>query len=174
MPGGGGSSEAQAFEPVSILTGIANLAGPNVHVLYTRGLPEINEVFRHTHWEAGVKVAIYPSKDFSGTPETATPSAIADWKTEMWGPEDKAPRSIRYTAAYQGSQNRQVSDPGRGLRRRRLHSAYRRQAVADPAPRRGPGSAIGNARTYRRTDDQLGRRLSAALRRCSLRPGNRQ
>ena len=44
--GGGGSSEAQAFEPVSIVTGIANLLAPDVHVLYSRGLPEMNEVFR--------------------------------------------------------------------------------------------------------------------------------
>ena len=46
VTGGGGSSEAQAFEPVSILTGIANLAGPNVHVLYARGLPEMMDVFK--------------------------------------------------------------------------------------------------------------------------------
>ena len=37
--GGGGSSLADAFQPVSIVTGIANLVGPDVHVLYTRGLP---------------------------------------------------------------------------------------------------------------------------------------
>ena len=38
--GGGGSSEAHAFEPVSILTGIANLLGPNVHVFYSPGMPD--------------------------------------------------------------------------------------------------------------------------------------
>ena len=100
VTGGGGSSEAQAFEPVSILTGIANLAGPDVHVLYTRGLPEMNEVFGGTHWAGSVKVATYPSKDFTGTPEQADAQNIANWKDEWWGPEDKTPRSIRYTAAY--------------------------------------------------------------------------
>ena len=50
VPGGGGSSEATAFEPVSIITGIANLVGPNVHVLYTRGLPEMGELFWRTKW----------------------------------------------------------------------------------------------------------------------------
>ena len=55
VPGGGGSSEATAFDPVSIVTGIANLVGPNVHVLYTRGLPEMNDVFWHTHWEGAVQ-----------------------------------------------------------------------------------------------------------------------
>jgi beta-glucosidase len=100
VPGGGGSSEAQAFEPVSILTGIANLAGPNVHLLYTRGLPEMNEVFWNTHWAGKVNVATYSSKDFTGTPETADAQGIANWKDEWWGPEDKTPRSIRYTAAF--------------------------------------------------------------------------
>jgi beta-glucosidase len=40
VSGGGGSSEAQAFEPVSILTGIANLLGPDAHVFYSAGMPD--------------------------------------------------------------------------------------------------------------------------------------
>jgi beta-glucosidase len=40
VTGGGGSSEAHAFEPVSILTGIANLVGPGVHVFYSAGIPD--------------------------------------------------------------------------------------------------------------------------------------
>jgi len=45
VTGGGGSSEAHAFEPVSILTGVANQAGPDVHVLYARGLPMRTKYF---------------------------------------------------------------------------------------------------------------------------------
>jgi len=103
VPGGGGSSEAQAFEPVSIVAGIANFLGPNVHVLYTRGLPEINEVFYGTHWDGGVKLATFPSKDFSGTAETTSRENIADYKVEWWGPEDKTPRSLRYSAAFKAA-----------------------------------------------------------------------
>jgi beta-glucosidase len=40
VTGGGGSSEAHAFEPVSILTGIANLLGPGAHVFYSAGMPD--------------------------------------------------------------------------------------------------------------------------------------
>ena len=40
ITGGGGSSEAHAFEPVSILTGIANLLGPDAHVFYSAGMPD--------------------------------------------------------------------------------------------------------------------------------------
>jgi beta-glucosidase-like glycosyl hydrolase len=40
VTGGGGSSEAHAFEPVSILTGIAGLLGPNAHVFYSATMPD--------------------------------------------------------------------------------------------------------------------------------------
>ena len=121
VPGGGGSSEAQAFEPVAMLTGIANLVGPNVHVLYSRGLPEMNEVFWRTRWEGGVKVATYPSKDFTGTPETAGSGNIANYKEEWWGPADKTPRSIRYSVPVQGGQRGQVPGFGRGIGERPVH-----------------------------------------------------
>jgi len=100
VPGGGGSSQATAFEPVSIVTGIANLAGPDVHVLYARGLPEMMELFWRTNWNGDVKVATYSSKDFSGAAQAATQAKIAEYKEEWWGPADKTPRTIRYTASF--------------------------------------------------------------------------
>jgi len=103
VTGAGGSSEAQAFEPVSILTGIANLAGPDAHVLYTRGLPDENEVFSNTVWFGGVKVATFPSANFTGTPEVTTPSNIAEWKPSPWNVENLHPRSIRYTTAFRSA-----------------------------------------------------------------------
>ncbi|MGA2632689.1 MAG: glycoside hydrolase family 3 C-terminal domain-containing protein [Terracidiphilus sp.] len=103
VTGGGGSSQAQAFEPVSILTGIANAGGPNVSVLYSRGLPDTNELFGNTQWEAVVNVATYPNKTFTGTPEMTTQKNIAGWKPDMWGPEDTTPRSIRYSTAFKAA-----------------------------------------------------------------------
>ena len=97
---GGGAAETPAFEPVSILTGIANLAGPGVSVLYSRGLPNMSDVFKGTAWKGGVQVATYPSKDFTGTPEVISLPNIADWNERPWQPEAKAQRSIRYTASY--------------------------------------------------------------------------
>jgi beta-glucosidase len=41
VTGGGGSSQAHAFEPVSILTGIANLLGPGAHVFYSPAMPQL-------------------------------------------------------------------------------------------------------------------------------------
>ena len=100
VTGGGGSSTAEAFQPVSIVTGIANLVGPDVHVLYTRGLPEMNDVFWHTHWEPDAKESTYPNKNFTGTPQTQDVHGINNYKQEWWGPEDKTPRSIEYTANF--------------------------------------------------------------------------
>ena len=40
VTGGGGSSHATPFEPVSILTGIANLAGPSAHVFSSATMPD--------------------------------------------------------------------------------------------------------------------------------------
>jgi beta-glucosidase len=100
IPGGGGSSEATAFEPVSTLTGIANLLGPDVHVLYSRGLPEMNDVFRKTRWEGSVKVETYHSSGFTGTPDSGMRRNVADWQPNQWEAADPNPRSIRYTAAF--------------------------------------------------------------------------
>jgi beta-glucosidase len=43
VTGGGGSSEAHAFEPVSILTGIASLLGPGAHVFYSPAMPDTDD-----------------------------------------------------------------------------------------------------------------------------------
>jgi len=103
VTGGGGSSQADAFQPVSIVTGIAKLVGQDVHVLYTRGLPEMAEIFDHTHWEPGLKESTYPSKDFTGNPQTTAIQGLNNYKQEWWGPEDKTPRSIRYTASFKAT-----------------------------------------------------------------------
>jgi beta-glucosidase len=103
VTGGGGSSEAQAFESVSALTGIANVAGPAVHVLYVRGLPTLEQVFRATHWDGPVKVAAFPSVDFSGTPTTGTLRDIGGFHPSPWEPEARTQRSIRYAASYKAA-----------------------------------------------------------------------
>jgi beta-glucosidase len=100
VTGGGGSSQAQAFEPVSILTGIANLLGPNVNVLYTRGLPDESSIFTNTQWQGDVKMEIFPGAEFTGAPKVTTMAKLADWAPAPWHVDDEHPRSIRYTAAF--------------------------------------------------------------------------
>jgi beta-glucosidase len=98
--GGGGSSEATAFAPVSLLTGIGDLLGSSAHVLYARGLPEMRDVFRGTHWAGGVNIATYPSDDFTGAPKTANGWNMGEFRGGQWLPPSKEARSVRYTASY--------------------------------------------------------------------------
>ncbi len=102
--GGGGSSEAHAFEPVSTLTGIANILGPDAHVLYNRGLPDMNDVFHRMRWDGGVKVETFSNRDFTGTPVTGNRRNVAEWKPNEWEPEDPSPRSIRYTTSFKAGE----------------------------------------------------------------------
>jgi len=104
VTGGGGSSHATPFEPVSLLTGIGNLVGPEVHVLYSAGLPDITEVFRNTPWQGGVKVETFSSADFTGTPQSGMRRNVNDYRADQWGPMDPTPRTIRYTASYKADQ----------------------------------------------------------------------
>jgi beta-glucosidase len=104
VPGGGGSSAATPFESVSTVTGIANFLGPDVHLLYSRGLPDMIDVFRNTKWEGDVKVEAFPSRDFTGTPIAGVRRNVADWKPNQWEAADPEPRSIRHSAAFKAGQ----------------------------------------------------------------------
>ena len=97
---GGGSAVTQAFEPVSVLTGIANLLGPDVHVLYSRGLLETAKIYEKTRWEGSVKAVAYSGANFTGESQTLTLPDITDWNQRAWKPAVKTQRSIRYTASY--------------------------------------------------------------------------
>ena len=100
VTGGGGSSYTTPFEPLSTLTGIANLLGREAHVLYSPGLPTANEFFEGTRWDGEIEQETFASKDFTGQPTVVHRKEINDWKPEMWGPEDTSERSIRFTASY--------------------------------------------------------------------------
>jgi beta-glucosidase len=106
VTGGGGSSQAQAFEPVSILTGLSNLgAQTGVNVVYARGLPEVGDIFGGTHFEGDVRVETYSNHEFSGKAEVSKQAQINDLKQAMWDAEDPNPRSLRYTATYKPVQS---------------------------------------------------------------------
>jgi beta-glucosidase len=73
-------------------------------VLYSRGLPEMNDVFQSTHWEGGVIMATFPSQNFTGTPETVTLSNISGYRQERRrGPRDDTPRSVHYSGTYKAA-----------------------------------------------------------------------
>jgi beta-glucosidase len=101
VTGGGGSSQAQAFEPVSILTGLSNLAARSgINVVYARGLPTPGDIFGNTNFEGDVRVETFANHEFSGKAEESHQRQINDLKQAMWDATDPNPRSLRYTATY--------------------------------------------------------------------------
>jgi beta-glucosidase len=101
VTGGGGSSQAQAFEPVSILTGLSNLgAQSGINVVYARGLPEVGEIFGNTYFDGEVRIETFAGHEFAGKPEESHQHQINDLKPAEWDATDPHPRSVRYTATY--------------------------------------------------------------------------
>jgi beta-glucosidase len=78
VTGGGGSSMVEPFAAVSILEGMANAAGRATKVLYTRGLPSLDEMVSATKFsttadggEPGLRAEYFAAEDLSGDPVLA-------------------------------------------------------------------------------------------------------
>jgi beta-glucosidase len=73
--GGGGSSQVEPFNAVSILEGMVAAAGENAEVHYARGLPTLSETVSTTQFstrtgdgEPGLRAEYFTADDLSGTP----------------------------------------------------------------------------------------------------------
>jgi beta-glucosidase len=97
---GGGSSEPTPFAAVSTVSGIADALGPDVHILYSRGLPETVDVLRKTRWADEVKVQTFSSPDFRGASVDETRRDLTDWRPNERTPAGSTPQSIRYSTSY--------------------------------------------------------------------------
>jgi len=111
--GGGGSSQVDAFQPISIMTGLSNALAGKVKVLYAAGLPTPDDLFSDTEFYNGsgqppadpssgaqVKVETFDNPTFTGTPTTAAIPRINFFHSEEWTPPSTQRRSIRYTAQF--------------------------------------------------------------------------
>jgi len=97
---GGGSSEPTPFAAVSTVSGIADALGPDVHILYSRGLPETVDVLRKTTWADEVKVRTFSSPDFTGASVDETRRNLTDWRPNERTPAGSTPQSVRYSTSY--------------------------------------------------------------------------
>ena len=105
IPGGGGSSQGTAFEPISILTGLSNLAAQSgMNVIYTRGLPQAADIFAGTHFDGDVHIQTFSGHEFKGKAEETRQAQINDLKPSEWDATDPNPRSLRYAATYKPTQ----------------------------------------------------------------------
>ena len=105
VSGGGGSSLVDPYRAVSLLTGISDLVGSHVRVLYTSGLPTPEEFFSQTTFDHDgatppLKMEVFDSPDFSGPANTSRIDHAVDWRAEMWTPKAQHPRSVRWSARY--------------------------------------------------------------------------
>ena len=85
VTGGGGSSEAKAFEPVSILTGIATLLGPDAHVFYSAAMPDTDDEKKAIAQADVVIIAVgfFPKTESEGHDRTFTLPAGQDALVEQ-------------------------------------------------------------------------------------------
>ena len=102
VTGGGGSSEAHPFDTANTIAAIAEQLGPDASVLYSRGLPDLTEIFRNTAWDDGVRVEDYPNSEFSGSSKTLSLRNVSNWTYQYFGPAG-APRSVRYTGMFKAA-----------------------------------------------------------------------
>ncbi len=99
VSGGGGSSTVAPFQATSILDGISNAVAGKVNVLYSRGIPSIQDIFLHTEFTQ-LKEEVFEGEDTTGTPVVSSPHRIASWSGEMFSPPAKTPKTVRYTGVY--------------------------------------------------------------------------
>jgi beta-glucosidase len=113
VPGGGGSSNTDAFAPISIMTGLSNTLAGKVKVLYAAGLPSATELMEKTEfydpsgkkpdnpWSGTqVKIESFDNPNFSGTPAVSYARRIALFRSEEWTPPARQRHSTRFTMQY--------------------------------------------------------------------------
>lgn len=109
VTGGGGSSTVTPFAPVSLLEGLSRI--PSLKVLYSAGLPSLDDLFQQTHYEpvadkdgtsaSGVKVETFGNRAFSGpSASTSNIDSITFWRPLVWTAAAPITTSVRYTANY--------------------------------------------------------------------------
>ena len=120
--------------------------------LHARPAGDERSLLAHALGRRACKQATYPSKDFSGTPELPRQPIIANYKEEWWGPEDKTPRSIRYTAAFKAAKAGKYLVLAAASGSDRLQDQRRWQADHRAKAGRRPASRIRHDRSWRRPD----------------------
>lgn len=108
LPGGGGSSQIITFAPQAIMPALSSFLGSKVKVLYSRGIPSPDEIFKQTPFttdgKPGIREETFPNADFTG-------SSVTTVREHLIGPVgSRAPanwpvkRSVRWSADYTPSE----------------------------------------------------------------------
>ena len=102
----GGSSHVDTFQAQSVLTGITQMAGDKVHVLYSRGLPSAMQVFKQSvfsgpNGQAGLLRETFANDAFQGKASSSGVDQYVDqWKSELWTTPAVHRQSIRWSGRF--------------------------------------------------------------------------
>lgn len=103
VTGGGGSSYAVPYNPVSLLQGIAERSEPNIKVLYDRGVLPIATIFKDTvlkvNGKPGVERESFDNLEFKEKPVEKIVIDRIDTKSNEAVPVGA--KAIRYTGSYE-------------------------------------------------------------------------
>lgn len=110
VPGGGGSSQVDAYAPVSFMTGLSDALAGKVKVLYSAGLPTAEELMSETAFSSPsaseasgggpVRVEVFKDPDLSDPSHVFYTDHIASYSPGEWTPPSGNHRSVRYTTQY--------------------------------------------------------------------------
>ncbi len=110
VPVGGGSGRVEPFAAVSFLEGISNLAGENVKVLYSRGIPTLGELASATNFtqsadgtDKGLKAQYFKDSDLKESAETRIEQHINYGAASKLGDGFSAPQYTSFAAATASS-----------------------------------------------------------------------
>jgi beta-glucosidase len=101
----GGSSHVDTFQAQSVLTGITHVAGDNVRVLYSRGLPTAMQVFKQSAFstpngQPGLQKETFANDHFDGKVTTSVDQQVDQWKPELWTTPATKRQSIRWSGRF--------------------------------------------------------------------------
>jgi len=99
VTGGGGSSIVDPFHATSLLDGLSESLAGKVNVLYSRGIPSIEDIFFHTGFTQ-LKEETFSGDEAKGKSVVTSPLFIASWNGQMFAPPAPKPQTIRYTGVY--------------------------------------------------------------------------
>ncbi len=104
---GGGSSHIEAFRSQSLLSAVVDKLGDKVKVLYSRGLPTTDDIFKKdkvfvtAEGGPGLLRETFANPDFAGKPiDRVYVGTVDQWRPELWTTPASERRSMRWTARF--------------------------------------------------------------------------
>jgi beta-glucosidase len=103
----GGSSHVEAFRAHSILTALVDKIGDKTQVLYSRGLPTTDDIFKKdkifstAEGNPGLLRETFGNTEFAGKPiDRVYVGTVEQWKPELWTTPASQHHSMRWTARF--------------------------------------------------------------------------